>query len=173
MRAGEGNCRSEAKADQQYGENIRVHQQRRDFHLHDQGMGLIAYLADFTRKWCSGGTKSFDLLRRGSSPLFLRIRRDFNPHVSLYQSGPINSGTSPLKLGRNAGKGNGKSQVPDDQGKSNRQKVLSYEMYELVVAEARVRGPDPEEDNGEQGGLRYQVSCREFGEGGHVVCAQE
>ena len=52
-------------------------------------MGLIACLADFTRKWCSGGTKSFDLLRRGSSPLFLRIRRDFNPHVSLYQSDPI------------------------------------------------------------------------------------
>ena len=52
-------------------------------------MGLIACLADFTRKWCSGGTKSFDLLRRGSNPLFLRTRRDFNPHGTLYQSGPI------------------------------------------------------------------------------------
>lgn len=29
-------------------------------------------LADFTRKWCSGSTRSFDLLRMGSSPLFLR-----------------------------------------------------------------------------------------------------
>lgn len=111
-------------------------------------MGLIAYLADFTRKWCSGGTKSFDLLRRGSSPLFLRIRRDFNPHVSLYQSGPINSGTSPLKLRRDAGKGNGEGQVSDDQGKSNGQEVFSYEMHELVVTEAGVRCPDPEEDNG-------------------------
>lgn len=52
-------------------------------------MGPKAYLADFTRKWCSGSTKSFDLLRMGSSPLFLRSWRDFNPHDSLYQSGPL------------------------------------------------------------------------------------
>ena len=29
-------------------------------------------LADFTRRWCSGSTRSFDLLRMGSNPLFLR-----------------------------------------------------------------------------------------------------
>lgn len=52
-------------------------------------MGLKAYLADFTRKWCSGGTKSFDLFRLGSSPFFLRSWGEFNPHDSLYQSGPL------------------------------------------------------------------------------------
>lgn len=52
-------------------------------------MGPIAYLADFTRKWCIGGTKSFDLFGLGSSPFFLRSWRDFNPHVSLYQSDPM------------------------------------------------------------------------------------
>lgn len=29
-------------------------------------------LADFTRRWCIGSTKSFDLFGRGSSPLLLR-----------------------------------------------------------------------------------------------------
>lgn len=46
-------------------------------------------LADLTRKWCSGSTESFDLSGRGSSPLFLRSWGDFNPHDSLYQSGPL------------------------------------------------------------------------------------
>lgn len=46
-------------------------------------------LADLTRKWCSGSTKSFDLFGRGSSPFFLRSWRDFNSHYSLYQSGPL------------------------------------------------------------------------------------
>lgn len=52
-------------------------------------MGPKACLADFTRKWCSGSTKSFDLFRQGSSPFFLRRRGDFNPHNSLYQSDPL------------------------------------------------------------------------------------
>lgn len=52
-------------------------------------MGLKAYLADFTRKWCSGSTESFDLSGLGSSPFFLRSWREFNPHDSLYQSGPL------------------------------------------------------------------------------------
>lgn len=38
---------------------------------HFWGMDPRAFLADFTRKWCRGSTKSFDLLRRGSNPLFL------------------------------------------------------------------------------------------------------
>lgn len=46
-------------------------------------------LADFTRKWCSGSTESFDLSRQGSNPFFLRSWGDFNPHSSLYQSGPL------------------------------------------------------------------------------------
>lgn len=54
-------------------------------------------LADFTRKWCRGSTKSFDLFRLGSSPFFLRSRGDSNPHSSLYQSGPLASGTAPVK----------------------------------------------------------------------------
>lgn len=55
---------------------------------HCRGMGPIASLAYFTRKWCRGSTKSFDLFRLGSNPFFLRGRGDFNPHSSLYQSGP-------------------------------------------------------------------------------------
>ena len=48
-------------------------------------------LADLTsiREWCRGSTRSFDLLGEGSSPFFLRSRRDSNPHDSLYQSDPI------------------------------------------------------------------------------------
>ena len=46
-------------------------------------------LADFTRKWCSGGTESFDLSGLGSNPFFLRSWRGFNPHDTLYQSGPF------------------------------------------------------------------------------------
>ena len=46
-------------------------------------------LADFTRKWCSGSTKSFDLFRLGSIPIFLRSWGDSNPHNLLYQSNPL------------------------------------------------------------------------------------
>ena len=49
----------------------------------------LAYLADFTRKWCSGSTKSFDLFRLGSNPFFLRSWEGFNLHDSLYQSDPL------------------------------------------------------------------------------------
>lgn len=52
-------------------------------------MGPKALLADFTSKWCSGSTESFDLSGEGSSPFFLRSGGDFNPHSTLYQSGPL------------------------------------------------------------------------------------
>ena len=41
-------------------------------------------------------------------------------------------------MGWNAGKGDRKGQVPDDQSKSNRQEVFPYKMHELVITEARV-----------------------------------
>ena len=73
------------------------------------------FLADLTRKWCSGSTKSFDLFRLGSSPFFLGSWGDFNPHNSLYQSGPLLQAQLPeLQLGGKARKCNGECEVKNN-----------------------------------------------------------
>lgn len=43
-------------------------------------------LAYFTRKWCSGSTRGFDLLRRGSNPLFLLVYYLTFLYNSIYES---------------------------------------------------------------------------------------
>lgn len=132
-------------------------------------MGPKAYLADFTRKWCSGSTKSFDLLGLGSSPFFLRSWGDSNPHDTLYQSGPlIQARLRGLGLWGEPCKAEGEREMSNYKGEGEGQKVFSDEMHELVISESRVRGSNPQEKGGEEGCFNYERHGSNVGGGRKV-----